>query len=155
MCPQSSTPLTLWLFSFKWTLKISRGWKDLFLWMFWLFFPLRCEFAPQLLTRVGEIPLNVSCLVTNTGNWMSEADLFLVPSCWDLNPWHGGVMSVPHPMTQITDLLVMTSGLHWKPRTWFLLLQQFELLPRICAGKLHPVFIPLYECFSITELRPL
>lgn len=42
--------------------------------------------VPQLLTGVREIPWNMSCLVTNTGNWKSETDLVLAPSCWDLNP---------------------------------------------------------------------
>lgn len=43
----------------------------------------------QLLTRVGKIPLNMSCLVTHPRNGKSETDLFLMPSCGDLNPRHG------------------------------------------------------------------
>lgn len=64
-------------------------------------------------------------------------------------------MSAPHPMTQVNDLLVMTSGLPWKSQTWFLLLRPFEFLPQICTSRLRPLppalppIMQLPQCQSV------
>lgn len=60
-------------------------------------------------------------------------------------------MSAPHPMTYINDLLVMTSGLHWKPWAWFLLLQQSEFLPQIRAGALRLLPPALYPIVCLLQ----